>query len=102
MEVVLTIMVVAGIAGAIVASNKRRSAFGWFLLCFLIPLCLIIILVLQPLKEESPKSGATEADHTKTLKKNVVHNRPFQTHMLNQSEVVRLSTLTMILGGRHW
>jgi|GEM_PF-7018813 len=56
---ILLIMIVAGILGAILASNKNRSTFGWFILCFLLPILVLIILAL-------PKIEKTHAREVKT------------------------------------
>ncbi len=44
MIVIVIIMVVFGTIGAIMAANRNRSAFGWFIVCALFPLLGIIIL----------------------------------------------------------
>lgn len=37
-----------GIVGAVVASRKKRSAIGWFLLCALLPPVLVIAFFIKP------------------------------------------------------
>ena len=45
---ILFIMLVFGVIGGVVASNKGRSVAGWALLCALFPLIALIILVILP------------------------------------------------------
>lgn len=42
----LIIFLLAGLVGAIVADGKGRSKIVWFLICFLFPLSILILLVL--------------------------------------------------------
>ena len=44
--IVLMIWVVAGVIGAFVARSKGRSAVGWFIICFLFPIGVLILLAL--------------------------------------------------------
>jgi len=47
---VFVIWIVAGIVAGIIASNKNRSAVGWFFLTILLtPLCVFIVMALKPL-----------------------------------------------------
>jgi hypothetical protein len=51
MMTILTIWIVVAIVAAIIARNKGRSVFGWFLLClFLTPLAVLILVVLPSRK----------------------------------------------------
>ena len=53
--VFLVIMLVGGILGAILASNKNRSPFAWFAICFLLPIAVFIILALSKIEKEPAK-----------------------------------------------
>ena len=46
---------VCGIIGAVLAGNRGRSKFGWFLLCAILPLLIILIIFLKPAKEVEGK-----------------------------------------------
>ncbi len=48
---ILVIMLVGGILGGIVASNKGRYIFLWTLLCGIMPLCLLILFALPKLAQ---------------------------------------------------
>ena len=50
-EVGFIFWIVIAVVGAIVASNKNRSALGWFFLCLLLPFLVLIILVLPKVQE---------------------------------------------------
>lgn len=43
------LIVVAGIAGAILAKPKGRSPLLWFILCAIVPLLVIVIALLPPI-----------------------------------------------------
>lgn len=43
------LLIIAGIAGGIIAKRKGRSPVWWFILCALFPLFIIILAVLPPL-----------------------------------------------------
>ncbi|MBI4688547.1 MAG: zinc ribbon domain-containing protein [Nitrospirae bacterium] len=43
------LLIIAGIAGSIIAGRKGRSPIGWFILCALFPLLIIVIAALPPL-----------------------------------------------------
>jgi len=61
MITILLIWLVIAIVGGIIASNKGRSAFGWFVLCLILPILIIIILVLPSLKAQAASTINTEA-----------------------------------------
>jgi hypothetical protein len=42
------LLIVAGIVGGIIAGRKGRSRIGWFILCGLSPLLIIVIALLPP------------------------------------------------------
>ncbi len=44
----LIIIVIAGIAGALIAKPKGRNPIIWFILCALLPLMIIAIILLPP------------------------------------------------------
>ncbi|UCG78862.1 MAG: hypothetical protein JSV21_03255 [Nitrospirota bacterium] len=48
MSRVLIISILAGIAGMILAGKKGRSTILWFILSFLFPLSILVLLVLPP------------------------------------------------------
>jgi hypothetical protein len=41
--------IVAGIVGSIIARRKGRNPVGWFILCAIVPLLIVVIAVLPPL-----------------------------------------------------
>ena len=43
------LLIIAGIAGSIIARRKGRSPVGWFILCAIVPLLIVVIAVLPPL-----------------------------------------------------
>ena len=43
------LLIIAGIAGSIIAARKGRSPVLWFILCVLFPLLIVVIAVLPPL-----------------------------------------------------
>lgn len=45
----LILLIIAGIAGSIIAARKGRSPVLWFILCALLPLLIVVIAVLPPL-----------------------------------------------------
>ena len=49
----IIIMIVAGILGGIIASNKGRSVVGWTIGCALLPIVLLILLAL-PRTDRAP------------------------------------------------
>ena len=53
--VYLIIVVVIGIAAGYLAERKSRNHIGWFFLCLLIPICILILLALP---EKQPLPGA--------------------------------------------
>lgn len=42
------LIIIAGIAGGIIAGRKGRNPIGWFVLCALVPLLTVIIIALPP------------------------------------------------------
>ena len=50
---ILGLFLLPAIVGAWVASIKKRSKAAWFVLCFLLPLLLIVVAVLPPKVHES-------------------------------------------------
>jgi len=52
MLTILIIALVFGIMGSIVASTKKKSSVLWFIICFFLPLAVLIILVI-PYDEKS-------------------------------------------------
>ena len=45
----LLLLIIAGIAGGIIARRKGRSPILWFILCALFPLLIVVIIVLPPM-----------------------------------------------------
>jgi len=45
----ILLLIIAGIAGGIIARRKGRSPILWFILCALFPLLIIVIAVLPPM-----------------------------------------------------
>ena len=43
------LLIIAGIAGSIIATRKGRSPIWWFILCALFPLLIIVIALLPPM-----------------------------------------------------
>ncbi|MFZ3122604.1 MAG: zinc ribbon domain-containing protein [Thermodesulfovibrionales bacterium] len=43
------LLIIAGIAGSIIAIRKGRSPILWFILCALFPLLIIVIALLPPM-----------------------------------------------------
>jgi hypothetical protein len=43
------LFIIAGIAGGIIAGRKGRSQTGWFILCAIVPLLIVVIAVLPSL-----------------------------------------------------
>ena len=43
------LLIIAGIAGSIIARRKGRSPILWFILCALFPLLIIVIALLPPM-----------------------------------------------------
>ena len=52
MAIYLMLGAVAAVVGGIVASQKKRNPAGWAVLCFLIPICVLFILVLNTKEAE--------------------------------------------------
>lgn len=50
----ICIPVVSGIIGARIASGRNRSALGWFLICFFLPLLGHILLAVLPAEASAP------------------------------------------------
>ncbi|OGW32821.1 MAG: hypothetical protein A2X59_10470 [Nitrospirae bacterium GWC2_42_7] len=48
MSRILIIQIIAGIAGSIIAAKKGRNYFLWFLLCFIFPVSVLVILLFPP------------------------------------------------------
>ncbi|RJQ45463.1 MAG: zinc ribbon domain-containing protein [Nitrospiraceae bacterium] len=42
-------LIIAGIAGSIIAGRKGRHPVGWFIACALVPLLIVVIALLPPL-----------------------------------------------------
>ncbi len=40
-----------GIIGSIIASKKGRSAFGWFVLCTILPILIVAAILIKPARE---------------------------------------------------
>lgn len=53
----IIICLIAGFAGGAVASAKGRSSLGWFILCFILPIAIVVLLFL---KEAGAVSGVTQ------------------------------------------
>jgi len=45
----IILLIIAGIAGSIIAIRKGRSPILWFILCASVPLLIAVIIVLPPL-----------------------------------------------------
>lgn len=58
------ILIIAAICGGVLASNKNRSVGGWCLLCFLLPICVFVLLCL-PKIEEQPIKKSVETSESK-------------------------------------
>lgn len=43
------LLIIAGIAGSVIARRKGRGPIGWFILCALFPLLIIVIALLPPI-----------------------------------------------------
>jgi hypothetical protein len=43
------LLAIAGIVGSIIARRKGRHPIGWFILCAIVPLLIVVIAVLPPL-----------------------------------------------------
>ena len=43
------LLIIAGIAGSIIARRKGRSPILWFILCALFPLLIIVVALLPPM-----------------------------------------------------
>ena len=43
------LLIIAGIAGSIIAGRKGRHPVGWFILCAIVPLLIVVIALLPPL-----------------------------------------------------
>ena len=55
---IIVIWIICGIVGAVVAGNKNRSAFGWFLLVVLFtPLLLIVLACLKSLPDPNAQTA---------------------------------------------
>lgn len=48
---ILVIWIVVVIVGSIIAGNRGRSSGGWFFVCLLCPLAILVLLALPSLKE---------------------------------------------------
>ncbi len=49
--VLLIVWGIPGTIGAVLAKNKGRNAFGWFVLCALLWFPIIVVVFLPPIKE---------------------------------------------------
>ena len=49
------LLTIAGIVGSIIAIRKGHSPIGWFILCALFPLLIIVVALLPP-KEKGVRS----------------------------------------------
>ena len=56
--ILLMIWVIAGVIGAFVARSKGRSAVGWFIICFLFPIGVLILLALPNERLQHLRGGA--------------------------------------------
>ena len=43
------LLIIAGIVGSIIAGRKGRHPVGWFILCALVPLLIVVLAVLPPM-----------------------------------------------------
>lgn len=46
--IIAGIFVIPGIIGATIAGNKGRGKFGWFVLCAILPILIIVVIFLKP------------------------------------------------------
>ncbi|MFQ5353864.1 MAG: zinc ribbon domain-containing protein [Thermodesulfobacteriota bacterium] len=69
MLTISVVMVVFGIAGGILASNKGRSAAGWGFLCFLFPVAIIIPLVLSKKEASEEDTGIYKVTPLDSIRK---------------------------------
>ena len=53
--IILLYIFVPGLIGAWLAGKKGRSKFGWFILCAILPLLIIVIIFIKPAKEVEAK-----------------------------------------------
>jgi hypothetical protein len=60
------IAVIVAICASILAAKKNRNRVGWFILCFLIPLCIIILICLSKLPTEERILSVPKIDDEKT------------------------------------
>ena len=44
----ILLLIIAGIAGGIIAGRKGRNTIGWFILCALFPVLIIVVALLPP------------------------------------------------------
>lgn len=57
MEILLVVWVLCGIASAVIANAKNRSAFGWFILGLLLGVLGLLIIAVLPQQAPLPPLG---------------------------------------------
>lgn len=53
---IFILQLVSGLVGAAIASAKGRSAVGWFLICFLVPFSVVVLLFLPVVRASVRKT----------------------------------------------
>jgi amino acid permease len=98
--IILLYIFVPGSIGAWLASKKRRSKFGWFILCAILPLLIIVIIFIKPAKE---------VEHEKKEKKNAITGYNQKTDSdkplflyISSARLILLSIASMSLYEVYW
>lgn len=63
----ITMMVLGGIFGLVLGSAKNRSALGWGVLCFLLPIFVILLMAMPALPPKVPKTAEELAAEKEAL-----------------------------------
>jgi hypothetical protein len=66
----LVLWIVIAVVGAIVASNRGRSGVGWFFLCLVLPVMILVLLALPSRRPPQPSPYGSQKPRTKRRQKN--------------------------------
>ena len=75
MAVQLVLMVICGVIGAMIASHKGRSAFGWFFGGFFLGIIGVIIVAVLPNLKQQRESQARAAQESRRLREQLKQER---------------------------
>ncbi len=98
--IILLYIFVPGLIGAWLAGKKGRSKFGWFILCAILPLLIIIIIFIKPAKEVEGKKQDKKKAMT-TYNQQTESDKPLFLY-ISSARLILLSIASMSLYEVYW